>query len=100
MRKSILFTTACLMATASLAENTDTQPRDTTKVIDIEEVVIIASPKETGKLRELPAAASLISQKEMRARQITSLKSVSSLMPTSSSPTTGRASPRPYTSAE
>lgn len=81
MRKSILFTTACLMTATSFAENIDTSPKDTTKVIDIEEVVIIASPKETGKLRDLPTAVSLLSQKDMQTNQITSLKNVSALVP-------------------
>lgn len=47
----------------NFAEDINTLPKDTTKVIDIEEVVVIASPKETGKLRELPTAVSLLSQK-------------------------------------
>ena len=51
MRKNILFITSCLLATTTFAENINTLPKDTTKVIDIEEVVVIASPKETGKLR-------------------------------------------------
>lgn len=50
-------------------------------MIDIEEVVVIASPKETGKLRELPNAVSLISQKDMQINQITTLKNVSALVP-------------------
>lgn len=69
------------MAATAFAEDINTLPKDTTKVIDIEEVVIIASPKETGKLREMPTAVSMISQKEMQANQITSLKNVSALVP-------------------
>ena len=74
MRKNILFITSCLLATTTFAENINTLPKDTTKVIDIEEVVVIASPKETGKLRELPTAVSLLSQKDMQANQITTFK--------------------------
>ena len=81
MRKNILFITSCLLATTTFAENINTLPKDTTKVIDIEEVVVIASPKETGKLRELPTAVSLLSPKDMQANQITTLKNVSSLVP-------------------
>ena len=81
MRKNILFITSCLLATATFAEDINTLPKDTTKVIDIEEVVVIASPKETGKLKALPAAVSLLSQKDMQANQINSLKNVSSLVP-------------------
>lgn len=81
MRKNILLATTCLLAATAFAEDINTLPKDTTRVIDIEEVVVIASPKETGKLRELPAAVSMISQKEMQANQITSLKNVSALVP-------------------
>ena len=45
MRKNILFITSCLLATTTFAENINTLPKDTTKVIDIEEVVVIASPR-------------------------------------------------------
>ena len=51
MRKNILFITSCLLAATTFAEDINTLPKDTTKVIDIEEVVVIASPKETLKLR-------------------------------------------------
>ena len=81
MRKKILLASTCLAAMTTFAENINTLPKDTTKVIDIEEVVVIASPKETGKQRELPTAVSLLSQKDMQANQITSLKNVSALVP-------------------
>lgn len=81
MKKKILLASTCLAAMTTFAENINTLPKDTTKVIDIEEVVVIASPKETGKLRELPTAVSLLSQKDMQANQITSLKNVSALVP-------------------
>lgn len=81
MRKNILLATTCLLAATAFAEDINTLPKDTTKVIDIEEVVVIASPKETGKLREMPTAVSLISQQDMQANQITSLKNVSALVP-------------------
>lgn len=56
-------------------------PKDTTKVVDIEEVVVIASPKENTKLRQLPTSVSLISQHDMQAQQITSLKNISNVVP-------------------
>ena len=100
MRKNILFITSCLLATTTFAENINTLPKDTTKVIDIEEVVVIASPKETGKLRELPTAVSLLSQKDMQANQITTLKNVSSLYPISLCPTMVQDSPQLFISGE
>lgn len=56
-------------------------PKDTTKVVDIEEIVVIASPKENTKLRQLPTSVSLISQHDMQAQQITSLKNISNVVP-------------------
>lgn len=59
----------------------NTTPKDTTRVIDIEEIVVIASPKETTKLRQLPTSVSLISKHDMQAQQITSLKNISNVVP-------------------
>ena len=81
MKKHILLVMAIFASSHAMAEKTYTIPEDTTKVIDIEEVVVIASPKETSKLRQLPASVSLISQKDMQANRITSLKSASSIVP-------------------
>ena len=81
MKKHILLSMILLASSYAMADKTYTLPEDTTKVIDIEEVVIIASPKETSKLRQLPTSVSLISQKDMQANRITSLKSASSIVP-------------------
>lgn len=56
-------------------------PKDSLKVVDIEEVVVIATPKENRKLRELPAATTVLSQKDMRANQVNSVKRLSGLIP-------------------
>ena len=79
MKKHILIALSILASSYAMAQHTHHE--DTTKVIDIEEVVVIASPKETSKLRQLPASVSLISQKDMQANGITSLKSASNIIP-------------------
>ena len=56
-------------------------PKDSLKVVDIEEVVVIATPKENRKLRELPAATTVLSQKDMQASQVNSVKRLSGLIP-------------------
>ena len=81
MKKHLLLAMALFASNYAIADKTYTIPEDTTKVIDIEEVVVIASPKETSKLRQLPSSVSLISQKDMQANHITSLKSASSIVP-------------------
>ena len=79
MKKHILLALSILASSYAMAQHTHYE--DTTKVIDIEEVVVSASPKETSKLRQLPASVSLISQKDMQANGITSLKSASNIIP-------------------
>ena len=81
MKKHPLLAMALFASNYAMADKTYTIPEDTTKVIDIEEVVVIASPKETSKLRQLPSSVSLISQKDMQANHITSLKSASTIVP-------------------
>lgn len=56
-------------------------PKDSLKVVDIEEVVVIATPKENRKLRELPAATTVLSQKDMQANQVNSVKNLTGIVP-------------------
>ncbi len=81
MKKHLLLATALLVSGHTLANNINTLSEDTTKVVDLEELVVISSPKETSKLRQLPTSVSMISQKDMSAHHITSLKNVSSIVP-------------------
>lgn len=62
-------------------ETANITPKDTTKVIDIEEIVIIATPKENNRLRQQPISATSLSQHEMQSNAVTSVKSLSSLVP-------------------
>lgn len=73
-----------LIALALLTTGTawgDDVPRDSLKVVDIEEVVVIATPKENKKLRELPTASTLLSQKDMQANQVHSVKNLAGIVP-------------------
>lgn len=56
-------------------------PKDSLKVVDIEEIVVIATPKENKKLRELPAATTVLSQKDMQANQVNSVKNLTGIVP-------------------
>jgi hypothetical protein len=56
-------------------------PKDTVRVIDVEEVVVIATPKESRKLRQQPSASTILSQRDMQNSQVTSLKGLSALVP-------------------
>ena len=69
-----------VIANPAKAENY-ISPKDSTKVIDIEEVVVIATPKENNRLRQQPVAATSLSQNDMRNHVVNSVKSLSSLVP-------------------
>ena len=56
-------------------------PKDSLKVVDMEEVVVIATPKENRKLRELPIAATVLSQENMCANQVHSVKNLTGIVP-------------------
>ena len=79
MKKKCIFVALILLLTQS--SWADEVPQDSIKVVDVEEVVVIGTPKENRKLRELPAAVTLLSQKDMQANQVTSIKSLSTLVP-------------------
>ncbi len=71
----ILLTLAC--ATPLL----NAEEADTLKVVDVEEVLIISTPKENRKLREQPAAVTLLSQSDLQAAQVTGIKDLTSVVP-------------------
>lgn len=66
---------------ASIVNEAIDAPADTTRVIDIEEVVVIATPKENNRLRQQPISATSFSQGDMRNNSVTSVKSLSGLVP-------------------
>lgn len=80
-REYVLTALAALSLLTTGVARADESTRDSLKVIDIEEVVVIAAPKENRKLRDLPGAATLLSQQDMKAAQVRSVKSLTSLVP-------------------
>lgn len=72
---------AAFAVTATGNDNARPQETDTTRVVDIEEVEIISTPKESGKLRRQPTAVSLLSQQDMERLQVRSLKGLSQAVP-------------------
>lgn len=78
MRQNKIIT---LILTLLTAGNALAAEADTLKVVDVEEVLVIAAPKENRKLRELPAAVTLLSQQDMQAAQVNSIKNLTGLVP-------------------
>ncbi len=60
---------------------TTEERQDSTRVIDIEEVLVVASPKEHTKLRQQALSVSLLSKQTMLNHQVNSLKDITSLVP-------------------
>lgn len=81
MVAGIAVVSAATPAYSLTGEETTVAPKDTTRVIDIEEVVVIATPKENNRLRQQPVSATSFSQSDMRNNSVTSVKSLSGLVP-------------------
>lgn len=54
---------------------------DTLRTVQMDELVVVAAPKETKALRELPVSVSLLTQQDMRAKQVTGIKSLTAVVP-------------------
>lgn len=70
-----------LLLTLLISSNVLADNADTLKVVDVEEVTVIAAPKENRKLRELPAAVTLLSQQTLRNAQVASIKGLTAVVP-------------------
>lgn len=81
MAASVTVISAATPAYSMPKEETAEAPKDTTRVIDIEEVIVIATPKENNRLRQQPLSATSFSQGDMRNNSVTSVKSLSGLVP-------------------
>ena len=54
---------------------------DTAKLMDIEELVIIATPKENNRLRQQSLSSTSLSQQDMRSNGVNSVKALTGLVP-------------------
>lgn len=82
MKKQLLtLSVAVLLAQAPASAHESVAADSIRAVADIEEVVIIASPKENVRLRQKPLSFTLLSQQALQQNRIHSLKQVSGLVP-------------------
>ena len=77
MKKGLMMVVSALLATS----NCFAEESDTLKIVDMEEITVIAAPKENRKLREQPAAVTLLSQKELQASQVGGIKNLTAVVP-------------------
>ena len=80
MQKKLLTLVALLGFTSIQAAIIPTEA-DTSRVINLEEAIVVATPKQTTQLRKQPLSANLFSGKELEKLQVTSIKGLSALTP-------------------
>ena len=71
----------CILILLPLAAGRASDAADTLRTVDVDDIVIIAQPKENRSLRQLPTAASRLTQQDMRGKQITGIKSLTGVVP-------------------
>ncbi len=79
IRKSILLLLA-LFTVAAAEAGGDFMAKsvaDTSRVVDVEEAVVVASPKETSSLRRQPLSVSVFGRKDLELRGVRSVKGLS-----------------------
>lgn len=66
---------------SAFANSSALEANDTIKTQNIEEVIVIASPKENSPLREQPMSSTLLKSSDLKEQNIVSLKNMSHLVP-------------------
>ncbi len=74
-------TIALLALLGAAATGLSAKDADTLRVVNIEEIEIVSSPKENRMLRELPVSATLLAQEDMQRAQIASIKGLTAVVP-------------------
>lgn len=91
---TILWITATAPAGAVVMDHADSRllletVADSSRVIDLDEVIVVAQPKENARLRLQPLASNVFTDKELRTLGISSLSSLSAYVPSFAVPDYG-----------
>lgn len=79
MNRPLLFS-ACFCCLAAAAHATPAD-RDTIRVVDVEEVIVVASPKENTKFRQQALSSTVFSREQLQDVGVMSIKNLTSLVP-------------------
>lgn len=87
----LLFSTLALtgLRAESISSPLTSLASDTSRVTDLDEVVIIAQPKESGRLRTLPIASTMFSANDMHSLGLTDVRQISLYVPSFTMPEYG-----------
>ena len=86
---SLIFTLILLLPAQGRMTDKVTVPKDTVKIVDIEQVVVVATPKENVALRKQTLSSTSFSRQEMINRGISGIKDISAMVPNLYIPTYG-----------
>ena len=85
MKKIVISSLCLLSATMVFAENMKeasiVNANDTSRVIDLDEVVVVAQPKEGVRLRQQPMSSSAFGMQDMQTLQVKSLGQLADYVP-------------------
>lgn len=74
-------TLACALFLAGAEFQAQAAEPDTLKVVNIDEIVVISTPKENKALREQPVSFTQLSQQDMQRAQVNTIKDLTSVVP-------------------
>ena len=83
-----LFSTVTLMGLRAESVSVE-EAADTSRVVDLDEVIVVAQPKESGRLRTLPLSSTLFSAADMQDLGLRDIRDVSLYVPTFTMPEYG-----------
>lgn len=78
MKRFVLILLCAVCVIYAYAQETK---KDTLRVVDLEEVLVVSSPKESTKFRQQSLAVSMLSPSDIQHKQLTSLKNIASYVP-------------------
>jgi len=91
MNKRILPLIACslLGSQAAIAEGVVEELADTSRVVDLDEVVVVSQPKEQVRLRLQPVSSTIVGEKDMQSLGVHDLRDLSQYVPSFTMPAYG-----------
>ena len=81
MPKKLVAAVCLFISSQAGADTRLNQPLDTARIIDVDEIVVVASPKENTRLRSQALSLSMLDKKEMEKRDIHALKNLTGNVP-------------------
>jgi Outer membrane receptor proteins, mostly Fe transport len=76
-----LFIALCAIFSLSANAERTFSSNDTIKLLNLNEVIVTSSTKETNQFKQIPAAASIVTPQAISGRQITAIKDITAYVP-------------------